>query len=187
MELNETKENKTKIDLPELNRLNIFDEHNHQFPISNLWKKNTAIIVFVRHFGCVACRAHVDQLWTMKNDLEATGGLISFIGNGEPEIIREFRGEMNIYSAPIYTDPSLKTFDASGMYRSIANLLHPGSLKEFVGLHAKGYRQGNSKKENGFHTQMGGVMVIRPEGSVTYHFCSKYLGNFDNPDDWQTE
>ena len=85
---------------------------------------------------------------------------------------------MNILDAPIFTDPTMEIFDACGFNRGLQYLLHPKSALQLARLYKEGYSQGKQQKENGAHTQMGGIVAIRPPGIVTYHFASEYLGDF---------
>jgi hypothetical protein len=58
-----------KVNILTLNRLKIFNEKNEPFLISNLWKDGPAVLVFVRHFGCISCRGHIDQVWNLRENL----------------------------------------------------------------------------------------------------------------------
>jgi hypothetical protein len=172
------------VDILALNRLVILNEHNEKVLISSFWKTNSVIIVFLRHFGCIACRAHVDQVWKKKSEIEKSGTKIIFIGNGSPELIKIFKEDMKIFDAPIFTDPTLEIFDACGFNRGLEYLLTPKSALSMAKLYMGGYSQGQQKKENGFHTQMGGILAFKPPGQVTYQFKSEYLGDFDDINDW---
>ena len=175
-----------RVDILALNRLKVFDEENREVLFSSFWKNRPATIIFVRHFGCIACRAHVDQIWNKKKDILKTSNLL-FIGNGKPEIIKIFKEDIKASTAPIFTDPTLQAFDACGLKRSPLNLIDPRGAKRMYDLVNEGYNQGTADKRTGFHTQMGGVVVFRPPGIVAYHFISDYLGDFDKPEDWPAD
>jgi hypothetical protein len=176
-----------KVDFLALSRLKVQDENGNDIVVSSLWKTKPIIMIFVRHFGCIACRAHVDQIWNKRKDLRKTSNII-FIGNGKPEIIKIFKEDVDALDAVILTDPSLKVFDACGFKRSPLNLIDPRGVKRGVGLTMEGYKQGAVLDgRTGAHTQMGGVIAFKPPGAVVYHFVSDYLGDFDKPEDWPVD
>lgn len=173
-----------KINILALNRLKIFNEKNEAILISSLWKETPAVLVFIRHFGCISCRAHIDQVWSMREKLQKNGSKIYFIGSGSSYIISQFKKDYNLEGAPIFTDPGLETFKASGLLHANTVELDQGSLRAIRELEAKGYSL--KKIENdGDDTQLGGVVALKHPGIVTYHFISEYIGDFDQPGDWK--
>lgn len=87
--------------------------------------------------------------------------------------------------AVIFTDPSLEFFTACGLKNSFLSLLDPRGLKEMKKLYDEGHRQSSLLKNTGSHTQMGGVVVLRPPGKVTYHYISEYIGDYDETENWE--
>jgi hypothetical protein len=173
-----------KIDFLALKRLSVFDEKGRTVPLNYFWKDKPIVMIFIRHFGCIACRAHVDMIWNKRQEFKNKKTNIVFIGNGKPEAIRMFKEDIKALDAPVFTDPSLEVFDACGMKRGIVNLIDPRSVGKFISLSKKGYSQGTINETTGAHTQMGGVVAFKPPGTVVYHFVSNYLGDFDRPEDW---
>ena len=172
-----------KVDFLALSRLKVLDENNNEIVMSYFWKSKPIVMIFVRHFGCIACRAHVDQIWNKRTELKKKYNII-FIGNGKPEVIKMFKEDVNAEDALIFTDPTLQVFDACGLKRSPLNLIDPRAVRKIVGLSMAGYKQGPLDGRSGAHTQMGGVVAFKTSGSVAYHFISDYLGDFDKPEDW---
>ena len=168
------------VDTLALKRILIFNEKKEKILVSSLWENHSVVMIFLRHFGCIACRAHVDKVWKKRSEFEKTGVKLVFIGNGSPEMICAFKEELKISDAPIYTDPTLEIFDACGLNRGLQYLLHPKSALQLARLYKDGYAQSKQKKENGSHTQMGGIVAIKPPGIVTYYFASEFLGEFDD-------
>jgi peroxiredoxin len=172
------------VDILTLNRLQIFTESGDKVSVASFWKNTPAVIIFLRHFGCIACRAQVDQVLKNKTTLDKNGTKIFFIGNGSPEMIKIFKEELNITDANIFTDPTMEIFDACGFNRGLKYLVNAKTVLQGIKLYNEGFSQGTQKKENGAHTQMGGIIAIRPPGIVTYHFASEYLGHFDDVNKW---
>lgn len=171
------------VDVLALQRLNVLNEEGEKVPFRNFLQEKKIIVIFIRHFGCIACRAHVDQIWNKKDELLKSNSRIIFIGNGKPHIIGHFKEIIGAQDAEIYTDPDLNTFDACGMHRGILNLANFKTVSAMRALKNKGYSQG-SFKDSGSHRQMGGIVIFKSPGKVIYHFASEYLGDFDNIDEW---
>lgn len=184
MPKNITSPNQSKIDILTLNRLKIINEKNEQVLISSLWKESPAVIIFIRHFGCISCRAHVEQVWSKKEQIKKNGTKIAFIGSGASYLISQFKSEFGITDAPIYTDPTLKTFDACGLLHIDTETLDSSSLEKISEFEKKGYAL-TQMNNDGSDSQLGGVLAMKPPGIVTYHFVSEFIGNFDNPTDWK--
>lgn len=177
-------ENNHRIDFLALRRLRVLDELGRSIQITQFWKDKPVVMIFVRHFGCIACRAHVDQIWSKRNEFVKKNTDIVFIGNGKPEVIKMFKDDIKAPDAPVFTDPTLEVFDACGLKRGLMNLVDPRGVARMISLSKEGYSQGAMDKRTGHHTQMGGVVAFKPPGTAVYHFISNYLGDFDRPSDW---
>lgn len=153
----------------------VLDENGKEFQISSFWREVPAILIFLRHFGCIACRAHAAEIWHKRQLYERDGARIYFIGNGKPEYIRAFKEDLDIHDAPIYTDPSLVIFAKAGFRRGFRNTISRMSAKNFMQLFAAGHRQTLSK---GDIWQLGGMMVVKPGNRLAYHYISEALGDF---------
>lgn len=171
------------INILALKRLKVLDHDNNEVFFSKFWEQTT-IIVFVRHFGCIACRARVDQISKFYSDMKNKEMRVIFIGNGQPHMIKTFKEDLGLPKAQIYTDPTLKVFDACGMNRSFMNLVNVRSITAMRKLAKEGYAQGSFSRDTGTHRQMGGVVALEKPGKVLYHFTSEFLGDFDNPTNW---
>lgn len=104
-----------KVNILELKRLKIFNERNENFYISELWQNKPVVIVFVRHFGCISSKSHIDLVWENRESIKKSGSDIVFIGSAEPRVIPNFKKDFGLVDVPIYTDPSLETFKATGL------------------------------------------------------------------------
>lgn len=168
------------VDTLALKRIIIWNENGDKVYASTLWKSQSVVLVFLRHFGCIACRAHISQITTNKAMLEKNGFKIIFIGNGSPNMIKGFKEDLKIPNALIFTDPTLEIFDACGFNRGLKYLVNAKTVLQGIKLYKDGFTQGEQKKDNGSHLQMGGIIALKPPGIVTYHFASEYLGHFDD-------
>lgn len=168
----------TKVDLVTLAGTKVFLAPGQQLKLGQLWQQQTVVFIFLRHFACIACRAHATQVWSEREKYERNGAKLIFIGNGQPHFIDKFKEDLKLTSAVVLTDPSLISFQAAGFQRGFFKLVQPKSLINAAKLVANGHSQGTSSKETGSHWQMGGVLVINPQSQVLYHFISEALGDF---------
>ncbi|MGZ3726511.1 MAG: AhpC/TSA family protein [Pseudobdellovibrio sp.] len=155
----------------------VFDEHGNSTKLMNLWQNQTTIFIFLRHFGCLTCRSHAKQIWSERAKYEVNGSKIIFIGNGAANYIQHFKEDLGLQDATIYTDPSLKSFYAAGFKRGFIVALGPKALANGIKAYAAGSRQAYGK-DTGNLWQLGGVLVIKPSGEVTYQYISQVTGDY---------
>lgn len=156
----------------------VLDENGEETLISTLWQKQTVLFVFLRHFGCVACRAQAHQIWSEREKYESSGARIIFIGNGTANYLKFFKENLNIKDAPVFTDPTLKSFLHAGFKRGFFALVNPKTAFNGIKLLANGYTQAPFDRESGSHWQLGGILVVHPDSSTGYHYISHALGDF---------
>lgn len=95
------------------------------------------------------------------------------IGNGAPNFIAGFR-EVTGYKGPLYTDPSLKVYEAAHLERGLFTVVNPGALMSTIGAFARGGKQG---RPQGDHLQQGGVLVVAPGDELVWQHTSKRPGD----------
>lgn len=177
-----TKSNTPDVDIDQLARTSIFAAPEQRLLVGQLWQKHSVLLIFLRHFACIACRAHAAQVWSERQKFERAGLRLVFIGNGQPHWIERFKQELNIQQGLILTDPSLQSFKAAGFKNGFFNLVRPQSAINVLTLTKKGYTQSTYTPDAGSHFQMGGVLAVSSQGKVLYHYASKALGAFpDEP------
>lgn len=166
------------VDIVTLANTLIKDSSGNSIKMGHLWAKQNVVLVFLRHFACIACRAHAIQVWTGREKYEKSGAKLIFIGNGSPDYIEHFRKELQLDPAVVLTDPSLQSFYAAGFKRGFFRIVQPHSVINAAKLALKGFKQAAYTKEAGTHWQLGGVLAISTNGKVLYHFISHSLGDF---------
>jgi peroxiredoxin len=167
-----------QIDSARLGRCVVKDETGKEVRLGGSWTEKPAILVFLRHFACIACRAHAAQVWHEREKYEQNGAKIVFVGNGSPDYIQKFKVDLGINDAVIVTDPTLRSFWIAGFKRGFLASLGPTSIKNGIGLFAKGHSQKMPSKASGDLWQLGGVIVVRADGRVTYQYISQATGDF---------
>lgn len=153
--------------------MTVLDAKGARVELGSLWRERTAVLVFVRHFGCIHCRDHVVQLLRSIDSFHEAGAELIVIGSGSPSFIEGFR-EHTDYTGPLYTDPSLDVFKEAELKRSVARTLDPRSLGKAFKALVDGQRQGRTQ---GDQWQQGGVLVIAPDGAIKYHHASERPGD----------
>jgi hypothetical protein len=116
------------------------------------------------------CREQVVQLHRHRDEIHGRGAELITVGNGAPHFARAFQEDQGI-TTPMYVDPSRATYRALGMRRSrIVDLITGRTLLHAIRAMRAGFRQGTTQ---GDAFQLGGVLVVKPDGEV----LMRYLGN----------
>jgi peroxiredoxin len=159
----------------ELSKVRVVDEHGQSVEVQSLWRERPTVIMWIRHFGCMACAAQVDEFKPHIQALRACGIGFSIIGSGTPNFVEGFKERMGI-DAPVFSDAKLASYQALKMKRGLFTMIDPRIVKNWI-IPFK-YRQ---RRTMGDALQQGGVLVVTPEGEVTYEYKSEYAGDHPKP------
>ncbi len=142
--------------------------------LGDYWIKRPTLLVFLRHFGCMGCSQHVNELSPRLLELYNLGMRTVFVGNGEPRYIEGFvqRHALLDKKVEILTDPSLESFAAMGFVRSWWATLGPMALFGFFRAFFAGHRQ---RLLEGDSRQQGGTLLIDEKGDVAYYHRNSSL------------
>ncbi|MCA9674064.1 MAG: AhpC/TSA family protein [Kofleriaceae bacterium] len=162
----------------DLARMTVLDADRTPIELGELWRDGTAVLVFVRHFGCILCRDHVAALSRRRDELAAAGATLHIIGNGSPSFIDGFRDALG-YDGTIYTDPSLEVYRAAGLKRGVTTVFNLRAAGAALSALRHGQRQGRTQGDN---WQQGGVLVVSPAGEILWSHVSGYAGDNAAPD-----
>jgi hypothetical protein len=114
------------------------------------------------------------QVHRERDRFRAKGAELHVIGNGAPHFAGAFADDVGL-TAPLYTDPSLRTYRALGFGRGVRQtLLSPRSLAHAARAIRGGFRQGRTR---GDPWQLGGVVVVRRNGTIAYRHVSEEAGD----------
>lgn len=111
-------------------------------------------------------RPHVDEL-------RAIGVEPYVIGSGSPAQARQFQDKLDARALPIFSDEPLASYRAAGWKRAVSATLSPRSAIKYVKAFVR-HKQGRTM---GDPWQIGGAMIVRPDGEVTWRFASEYGGH----------
>jgi hypothetical protein len=115
----------------------------------------------------------VAQLRPHVEELRAIGVDPYVIGSGTPEEAMKFQRHVKAESVPVLVDQPLLTYAAAGWKRSMGATLHPSSWLHGI----KAMIKHPQRKTAGDPWQLGGAMIVRPDGEVTWSFKSEAGGH----------
>ncbi len=160
-----------------LGTLTIWSADGQQEFLSSVWTHRTAVVLFVRHFGCLFCRQQVAEMQPIEARLLDLGADLVVVGHGTVEEARAFRDEMGL-RCRVFTDPSREVFCALGLPRGVGTLLRPSVAVRAVMALGQGFRQTATA---GDALQQGGVVVFERGGRQLFRFVSRAAGEHPAP------
>lgn len=117
------------------------------------------------------CREQAVRIATFKDELRAAGTELVAIGNGTPEMARDFVDQFDI-AYPVFADPDRKTYEAFGLKTKFGlGLKTPLHMMRAVG---KGFLQGRTQ---GSVFQQGGEALISSQGEILWSRVSNQAGS----------
>jgi peroxiredoxin len=130
----------------------------------------------------VHCRDHVVQLHRAREQFEAAGVDLVLIGQATPRHAAHFRKRMELEPLTVLADEDRVSYRVAGWERgSVSQLVGPRSVAAGV-KHARrsGVMQG---RPVGDVSQLGGEMIITPDGDVVWSHAQRNAGDTTSPDD----
>ena len=110
--------------------LTLLDTDGKNIQLSTLWKKQTLVLAFTRHFGCPQCKEMLDELHAARPELEARGLTLVIVTQGTPEAAKAFCAD-RAPGATCLADPDRRAYTAYGLGRGTPyqTLLSPNIWK----------------------------------------------------------
>jgi hypothetical protein len=161
------------MDTRALGAATVLDTDGAAVPLAAEWADRPAVIVWLRHFGCVFCREQVAEIRATRGEIEALGGGIAFVGNGTARAAAWFQQRFAPDST-VLTDPDLVSYKAIGARSGLLSTLGPGAWGAGIRAFRSGARQSTTK---GHAYQQGGLVVIAPRTKVLYQQISRAAGD----------
>ena len=163
----------------ELGAATALDLEGKRVELHTLWQERPAVIVWLRHYGCLFCKEQAADMWNRRADFDEAGVTLAFIGNGEARYAQNFSEEF-VPGATVLSDPELHTYSVIGAKRGWLRTFGPQVLAGFFRASAHGYMVGRIR---GHATQQGGALVINRNGTVAWRYVSKQAGDHPPIDD----
>ena len=82
----------------------VLDVNGRPSVLGEHWRRHPAVIVWLRHYGCIFCREQAAQMRAVAGDIERLGAELVFVGNGSPAQARDFQEKLAPGSL-VLTDP----------------------------------------------------------------------------------
>jgi hypothetical protein len=137
------------------------------------WRRHPAVIVWLRHYGCIFCREQAAEMRAVAGDIESLRAELVFVGNGSPAQARDFRDRFAPDSI-VLTDPDLRTYRLIGARHGALKTLGPRVWRSGLRALSRGARQ---TRVQGHAFQQGGVLVLVPGDRVVYSYISGEAGD----------
>lgn len=121
------------------------------------------------------------QLHRDREEFETAGVRLAVVGQGRPEHAAHFRETQGV-DLPMLVDTERRAYEAAGTkIATFGELLGPGVVLRGIRRGLKsGVRQGRTI---GHPAQLGGVMIVKPDGTVPYvHLADDASDNPPNAD-----
>ncbi len=113
----------------------------------------------------------------IKNEIEAAGARLVFIGNGDPSFARDFK-ETRVPDCEVLTDPSTASYALLGARRGMWTTFTPRSWPAGLRALGGGFRQSRTR---GHAYLQGGVAIVDSSGVVRWSFVSRFAGDHPSP------
>jgi len=155
------------------------DPEGHALRLGELWERGPAVLVFLRHYGCIFCRKHAGQLRAREDEFRAAGARLAAIGLADRAYARTFRSETGI-GFPLLVDEHGEAYEAAELgSASVLHLLYPKDIRARREARAEGYRQVRLLGPNPF--QLGGSFVFGPGNVDRFAHVSTTFGDNADP------
>jgi hypothetical protein len=139
----------------------------------DLWQDKTTVLVLVRHFGCLFCYEQGAGLLQVLPDIAAASGQLLLLGNGNPAHAGEFMRASGL-DGVVYTDPARLIYRGLGFNTGMLRTYNLESTRNARRAVAAGHRQRGVK---GDRWQLGGALVVEPDGAVAYRYAAEVAGD----------
>jgi len=157
----------------------VLDVDGRPSRLEDQWRDRPAVVVWLRHFGCIYCREQTAELRDAKNDIGSLGARLVFVGNGGPQQAKAFRDQF-APGCTVLTDPELASYRAIGARSGLYKTLGPHTWGAALRAFRRGARQTSVQ---GHPFQQGGVLVVAPREGVLYSYLSASAGDHPAVDD----
>ena len=128
------------------------------------------------------CRDHAVQLHRAREEFDAAGLRLVLIGQASPRQARHFRDKLGLEPLPVLADGERESYRAAGLKRAnVKQLLGPQSVVSGIKHGARSrVIQG---RVVGDAAQLGGEMIVLPDGSVPWSHVQEHAGDTMPPEE----
>jgi len=160
--------------------LTLRNTDNKEILLASLWQSKTAVLLFLRHFGCSMCAKQISEIEPYVQKIQSLGANIVAIGSGTIIQGIQFKKKYDI-SMEILVDPFLESYRLFKLKKSILASIGPRTWKSYWKALRAGFGLASGKK--GSPWQMGGVIIIDAKGKLIFQHISQVAGDHPDPAD----
>ncbi len=168
----------------ELQDIVLDDSAGQPVRLGDLWRDQPAVLIFLRHYGCLFSRDYVVALHRDRHRFAAAGARLVAIGPGTPAQASRFLEDHGA-QLPLLVDPGRRSYRAAGARTAaLVELVGPrivmrGVIRMVDSRLARRRVSVSPGRMMHHGRQLGGVLVVAPDGSVRYAHISQDAS--DNP------
>jgi len=146
--------------------------------LGSAWAERPVVLALMRHFGCIFCKEQVARLREIVDEVHVAGAELVIVGSGSPQMAGFFAEDYGIRT-PVLTDPTREVYRALATRRpGRFAFIDPRVFIKGVLALLHGHRQQfGPRTELGDDTQLGGIFVVCPDGSVPWAHRSAFAGD----------
>lgn len=156
--------------------ITVSDKQGQPVEIKSLWHQGPTLISFLRHFGCIHCRARMAEVEEHRAELEAAGLQLVALALGEPKHAERYCGKL-APNMECFADDKNDGYYAWGLRQGTAgefltqglNVLK-ASAKAFAAGHMQGATTGDAR-------MLPGTFIVDRVGVIQFAYYSEYAGD----------
>ena len=166
----------------EFREAKVLNAGGEEIRMAGFWAERPALLIFVRHFGCIGCTAQMNAIAPRLEEIDSLGIRTVVIGNGKLEYLDGFLDKFMLRDRPVevYTDPSLNVYKQANLVRNALYSFGPGTWWDYLKAFSKGIGQSSIQGDN---LQLGGTLFIDEEGVLEFYFRNKSVANHSDPNE----
>ncbi len=156
--------------------ITVSDKQGQPVELESLWDQGPTLISFLRHFGCIHCRARMAEVEQHRAELEAAGLQLVALALGEPKHAERYCGKLAPH-LECFADDKNDGYYAWGLRQGTAGEIFSNGLnvlKASAKALAAGHMQGAS---TGDAAMMPGTFIVDRNGVIQYAYYSQYAGD----------
>ena len=156
--------------------VSLLDVASREASLSEYWRSEPAVVVFLRYFGCPFCQSQVVQLRDDSGRFQEAGAGIVLIGQGSPSDAVAFTRRMD-QPFECLVDPDRSAYRAYGLARARpAQVVGPRVALPFLraNLHRETLQRG---LQGGKFMQMPGTFVVDTDGLVRMAHRNRHVAD----------
>jgi len=143
--------------------------------LSTAWAERPAVLVFIRHFGCVFCRQQILDLRSNVSKFAAAGVNLALVTQGEPGETKDFVAKYR-WPGETFCDPGRAAYEAYGLgMATLSEAISPGVVVAAGRAALRGAFQG--RVHGGEGRQMPGLFIVDTAGVVRYAHPFRHAGD----------